>query len=167
MSNLSCASCLVTLKFISIHPSNLRQGDWPLCMPELEVGVLREMDQLPQQLCNDPKLCDLDLSDFRQPDLPAWFAELTQITSLQLSGSTLTAFPMAIIQLSQLCSLFMDGIVPPMVIGPEIASILQWKSLKQIDLTASDYSLDSQLYLLEVYHQLKSRNVRMELSDGL
>ncbi len=33
MSNLSCASCLVTLKFISIHPSNLRQGDWPLCMP--------------------------------------------------------------------------------------------------------------------------------------
>jgi len=168
MSNLSCASLLVTLEFISIHPSNLRQGDWPLCMPELELVALQELDcQPPQQLCNYPKLRDLDLSDLRQPDLPAWFAELTQITSVQLSGSKLTAFPMAIIQLSQLCSLFMDGIVPPMVIGPEIASILQWKSLKQIDLTAGDYSLDSQLYLLEVYHQLKSRNVRMELSDRL
>ena len=35
MSNLSCASRLVTLDVDSIHPSNLRRGDWPLCMPEL------------------------------------------------------------------------------------------------------------------------------------
>ena len=118
MSNLSGASLLVTLEFISIHPSNLQQGDWPLCMPELELVALQELDcQPPQQLCNYPKLRDLDLSDLRQPDLPAWFAELTQITSVQLSGSKLTAFPMAIIQLSQLCSLFMDGIVPPMLLG--------------------------------------------------
>ncbi len=60
----------------------------------------------------------------------------------------------------------MNGIVPSMVIGPEIASILQWKSLEQIDVTADVYDLDSQLYLLEVYHQLKSRNVKMALSDG-
>ena len=168
VSNLSCASCLVILHFDCVHPSNLQQGDWPLCMPELQEIALRELDcQPPQQLCKYPKLRELDLSGLRQSDLPAWFAELTQITFLQLSRSQLTAFPMAIIQLSQLCSLFMNGIVPSMVIGPEIASILQWKTLKQIDLTAGHYSLDSQLYLLEVYYQLKSRNVEMILSDGL
>jgi len=167
MSNLSCASRLVTLDFDSIHPSNLRQGDWPLCMPELQVVVLRGLNcQPPQQLCKYPNLRDLDLSGLGQPDLPALFAELTQITSLQLSWSDLTAFPSALIQPSQLCRLHLNDIVPPMVIGPEIASILKWKSLKQIDLTAGDYSLDSQLYLLEVYHHLKSRNIEMTLSDG-
>ncbi len=168
MSGLSCAARLVTLDFDSIYPSNLQQGDWPLCMPELQVVALRQLDcQPPQQLCKYPKLRTLDLSELRQPALPAWFAELTQITGLQLSWSKLIAFPLAIIQLSQLCRLLMNGIVPPMVIGPEFASILQWKSLKQIDLTADGYSLDSQLYLLEVYYQLKARNVQMSLSDRL
>jgi len=168
MSNLSCASLLVTLDFESFHPSNLRQGEWPLCMPELKVVRLTGLDcQPPQQLRKYPNLCDLDLCGLEQSDLPAWFAELTQITSLQLSGSSLTAFPSALSQLSQLCRLYLSDIVPPMVIGPEIATILKWKYLKHINFATEHYSLDSQLYLLEVYHQLKSRNVDMLLSDGL
>ena len=168
MSNLSYASRLVTLTFDSFHPSNLRQGDWPLCMPELQEVALRELDcQPPQQLCKYPELRDLDLFGLRQSDLPAWFAELTQITSLQLSCSKLTAFPLALVQLSQLCRLHLEFIVPPMVIGPEISSILQWKFLQVINLTPHHvpYSLDSQLYLLEVFDQLKSRNVEMILSE--
>ena len=168
MSNLSCASRLVTLDIDSFHPSNLRQGDWPLCMPELQVVALRELDcQPPQQLYGYPKLRDLDLFGLRQSDLPAWFAELTQITSLQLSCSKLTAFPSALIQLSQLCTLHLEAIVPPMVIGPEITSILEWKFLQVINLMPLHvpYSLDSQLYLLEVFHQFKSRNVIMILSE--
>ena len=168
MSNLSHASRLVTLYFDSVHPSNLQQGDWPLCMPELIVVTLRKLHcQPPQQLCKYPKLRALNLCRLGQSDLPAWFAELTQITRLHLSCSKLTAFPMAILQLSQLCNLHLNDIVPPMVIGPEIASVIKWKSLKLIDLTADGYSLDSQLYLLEVYYQLKARNVQMSLSDRL
>ena len=53
-----------------------------------------------------------------------------------------------------------------MVIGPAIASILKWKALKYVDFATENYSLDSQLYLLEVYHQLKSRDVHMVFSDG-
>ena len=136
-------------------------------MPELQVVALRQLDcHPPQQLCKYPKLHTLDLSEFRQPDLPAWFAELTQTTILRLSWSKLTAFPLAIVQLSQLCRLLMNDIVPPMVIGPEIASVMKWKSLKRIDLTADRYSLDSQLYLLEVYYQLKARNVQMNCQTG-
>ncbi|DBA93353.1 TPA: hypothetical protein ACH3X2_003630 [Trebouxia sp. C0005] len=165
MSNLSYASRLVILYFDSVHPINLQQGDWPLCMPELEVVVLTKLHcQPPQQLCKYPKLRSLNLCGLGQSDLPAWFAELTQITGLQLSCSELTTFPMAIIQLSQLCSLRLNDIEPPMVIGPEIASVMKWKYLKHIDLTADGYSLESQLYLLEVYYRLKARNVKMDLS---
>jgi len=72
VSNLSCASRLVTLVFDSVHPSNLQQGDWPVCMPELQGVALRQLDcQPPQQLCKYPKLRNLELSGFRQPDLPA------------------------------------------------------------------------------------------------
>ncbi len=167
MSNLSCASRLVTLEITSVYPSNLRQGDWPLCMPELQVVALKELDcQPPQQLCRYPKLRDLDLWGLVQSDLPAWFAELTQITSLLLSCSKLTAFLAAIIQLSQLCTLCIRDIEPPMVIGPDITSISKWKRLRVIDLTADGYSLDSQLYLLEVYYQLKSAGVQILLSAG-
>ncbi len=167
MSNLSCASRLVTLEITSVYLSNLRQGDWPLCMPELRVVALKELDcQPPQQLCRYPKLRDLDLWGLVQSDLPAWFAELTQITSLLLSCSKLTAFPAAIIQMSQLCTLCIRDIEPPMVIGPEITSILKWKRLRLIDLTADGYGLDSQLYLLEVYYQLKSAGVQILLSAG-
>ena len=54
-----------------------------------------------------------------------------------------------------------------MVIGAEISSILNWKFPQDIDLSRHEgpYSLDSQLYLLEVYYQLKSRNIEMMLSD--
>ena len=167
VSNLSCSSRLVTLVLNSLYPRSLREGDWPLCMPELQEIALRELDcQPPQQLCNYPKLRDLNLCGLRQPDLPAWFAELTQITSLRLSCSELTAFPLAIVQLSQLCRLHLRDIEPPMFIGPEIESILKWKSLKDIDLTADGYSLNSQLYLLKVYYQMKSAGVQMLLSDG-
>ena len=168
MYNLSCASRLVTLYFDSFHPSNLQQGDWPLCMPELQEVSLRELDcQPPQQLCNYPKLRNLDLYGLEQSHLPAWFAELTQITFLQLTSSKLTAFPSAIIPLSQLCTLHLSNIEPPMVIGPEISNILKWKFLQRIDVSPHEapYSLDSQLILLEVYHQLKSRNIVMVLSD--
>ena len=163
MSNLSYASRLVTLHFDSVYPSNLQQGDWPLCMPELQVIVLRKLHcQPPQQLCKYPKLHALNLCRLGQSDLPPWFAELTQITRLQLSCSELTAFPMAIIQLSQLCILHLNDIEPPMVIGPEIANVLKWRCLEHIDLTADGYSLDSQLCLLEVYRQLNARNVQMD-----
>ncbi len=167
MSYLLCASRLVSLEFDAFHPSNLRQGDWPLCMPELQKVALRQLDcQPPQQLCKYPNLRELNLWGLVQSDLPAWFAELTQITSLLLSCSKLTAFPAAIVQLSQLCTLRIRDIEPPMVIGPEITSILKWKRLRMIDLTADGYSLDSQLYLLEVYYQLKSAGVQIVLSDG-
>jgi hypothetical protein len=53
-----------------------------------------------------------------------------------------------------------------MVIGPDITSITKWKRLRVIDLTADGYSLDSQLYLLEVYYQLKSAGVQIVLSAG-
>ncbi|DBA93355.1 TPA: hypothetical protein ACH3X2_003632 [Trebouxia sp. C0005] len=163
MSNLSYASRLVTLHFDSVYPSNLQQGDWPLCMPELQVIVLRKLHcQPPQQLCKYPKLHALNLCRLGQSDLPPWFAELTQITRLQLSCSELTAFPMAIIQLSQLCILHLNDIEPPMVIGPEIANVLKWRCLEHIDLTVDGYSLDSQLCLLEVYRQLNARNVQMD-----
>ncbi len=168
MSNLSCATWLVTLCFNSFHLSNLRQGDWPLCMPELQAVTLMDLDcQPPQQLCNYPKLRNLDLFGLGQSQLPAWFAKLTQITSLQLTCSKLAVFPLAIMQLSQLFTLHLNDIEPPIVIGPEIKSILKWKSLQEIDVSPHEapYSLDSQLYLLEVYHQLKSRNVQMILSD--
>ncbi len=36
MSNLSCASLLVTLDFESFHPSNLRQGEWPCACQSLK-----------------------------------------------------------------------------------------------------------------------------------
>ena len=54
-----------------------------------------------------------------------------------------------------------------MVIGAEILSILKWPFLKEIDLTPgiAPYSLDSQLHLLEVCYQMKSRNIEMILSD--
>ncbi len=152
MSNLSCASRLVTLCFNSFYPSNLRQGDWPLCMLELQAVTLMDLDcQPPQQLCQYPKLRNLDLFGLVQSDLPAWFAELTQITSLRLTCSKLTAFPSAIIQLLHLCTLHLDNIEPPMVIGLEISSILNWKFLQDIDLSPHEgpYSLDFQLYLLE------------------
>ena len=167
MSNLSCASRLAILEITSVYPSNLRQGDWPLCMPELRVVALRQLDcQLPQQLCKYPNLRDLNLWGLVRSDLPGWFAELTQITSLLLSCSKFTAFPAAIIQLSQLCTLCIKDIEPPMVIGPDITSITKWKRLRVIDLTADGYSLDSQLYLLEVYYQLKSAGVQIVLSAG-
>ena len=139
MSNLSCASRLVTLELNSVHPSSLLQGDWPVCMPELQVVMLRQLDcQPPQQLCKCPNLRDLDFLGLGQSDLPAWFADLTQITSLMHSGSKLTAFPAAIIQLSQLFTLYITGVEPPMVIGPEITGIVKWKHLRVIDLTADE-----------------------------
>ena len=49
MSNLSCASRLVTLDFDSFQPSNMRQGDWPVCMPELQLVRLTELDCQPPQ----------------------------------------------------------------------------------------------------------------------
>ena len=93
MSNLSHASRLVTLYFDSVHPSNLQQGDWPLCMPELIVVTLRKLHcQPPQQLCKYPKLRALNLCRLGQSDLPAWFAELTQITRLHLPAPSSLLF---------------------------------------------------------------------------
>ena len=61
--------------------------------------MLRQLDcQPPQQLCKYPKLRDLNFVGLGQTDLPAWFAELTQITNLLLCGSELAVFPSAIIR---------------------------------------------------------------------
>lgn len=96
---------------------------------------------------------------------------MTQLKSLILSEANFQAFPSCLLQLSNLSRLLLGGVVPPMVIPDEIASIAQWPRLRELDLSINvyemendTYDLDSKVRLLQLCHLLKSRGVVLKLS---
>ncbi len=81
-------------------------GPWPPLMPSLYSLSIGDMPCAPPAVwAKYGSLCELELRQYRQPRLPAWFADLTPLRKLTLPSSSLIELPASLLQLTQLQAL--------------------------------------------------------------
>ena len=170
LENLSQALSITHITFIAAFPVNLIQGDWPCSLPQLQSVHFSESDySLPQQFLGCLELNDLRLEHYAANHLPDWFSGLTQLTSLHMSACKFESFPASVLCLSKLKHLSIDSF-PAMTITKDILQVAAWCCLENLDLSVMDpvgnhsYSLDSQLYLLDLCQCLIARDVEVDVA---
>lgn len=161
--NLSQAQSIASIAFVKAFPENLREGDWPCDLPQFHSGFFSDSKStLPQQFLGYTHLNNLHWDSCAPSELPNWFSGLTQLTSLHMDDCTFASFPAVVLSLFQLRSLTIRNF-PVMTITTDILQIAAWRCLGDLDLSVMDpvgnqsYSLDSQLYLLELCQCLVAR----------
>ncbi len=159
LSNLGNALKLSSLAFCGSYPCNLTNVQnsssasldsssaeaWPPLMPSLHRLSIDDMPCAPPAVwAKYGSLCELELSAYHQPRLPAWFADLTPLRKLTLLSNSLVEFPASLLQLSQLQALHLGLICFP----KEIVQFASFLHLSTLDLRlcadiepASDASL--------------------------
>ena len=106
-------------------------GPWPLVMPSLQRLSILEMPCVPPAVwANYGSLCELELRQYRQPSLPAWFADLASLRKLKLFSCSLIEFPASLLQLTQLQALHLDLVSFPR----EIVQFVSFPHLSSLDL---------------------------------
>ena len=143
LSHLGSAFRLTSLAFCGLYPCNLidvqnissssfdssSAGPWPPLMPSLQRLSILEMPCNPPVVCAKyGSLCELELREYHQPRLPAWFADLAPLRKLTLLSSSLIELPASLLQLTQLQSLHLGLMFFPRVIV-QFASFLQLSSV--------------------------------------
>ena len=159
LSNLGNALKLSSLAFCGSYPCNLANvqksssasldsssaESWPPLMPSLHRLSIDDMPCAPPAVwAKYGSLCELELSAYHQPSLPAWFADLTPLRKLTLLSSSLIELPASLLQLTQLQALRLGLMSFP----KEIVQFASFLHLSTLDLglcadiePASDASL--------------------------
>jgi len=159
LSNLDDALKLSSLAFRGSYPCNLLNvqnissassgsssaGPWPPLMPSLHRLSIDDMPCAPPAVwAKYGSLCELELSAYHQPRLPAWFADLTPLRKLTLLSSSLIGSPASLLQLTQIQALHLGLMFSP----KDIVQFASFRHLSTLDLRlcvdeepASDASL--------------------------
>lgn len=173
LENLSLAPSLTHVSFSGVYAKNLMEGDWPCSLAHLErLSFSNCVYTLPQQFVGYRRLSDMSLNDYAPKHLPDWFSGLTQLTSLEVQDCNFMTFPLGVLNLSKLTNLAIRN-YPALRITKDIMQISTWRCLQSFDLRVrgpigssnlETYSLDSQLYLLELCQCLNANGVATDVS---
>ncbi len=166
MTNIGMATQLTEMDFTFAYPSNFRDGEWPLHLPNLRNLELMGLScDLPSALTLCSSLQSLAVIDHEQDTLPFWMSSMTQLSSLRIRNRKLEQFPEHILQLSQLRSLIVSS-KPEVVLPESLLNCAYWPNLTymRIDVGKESVSLESQLIMLQLRTFLKSYNADCTLS---
>jgi len=160
MANIGKATQLTEVKFMFAYPSNFRDGEWPLHLPNLRNLQLTGLScDLPSAMTSCPNLQRFTVTDHEQGTLPLWLSSMTQLTYLRIGSGRLEQFPEHILQLSQLGRLLMSN-TPDFVLPRSLSQCAYWPNLTSlhIDVREASVSLESQLILLQLETLIKPYN---------
>lgn len=110
MANMGMAMQLTEVNFSYAYPSNFRDGEWPLHLPNPHKLELMGLScYLPSSLTSCSGLRRLAVTDHEQDTLPLWTSSMTQLSSLKMCNRKLEQFPEHILHLSQLKCLIVSS----------------------------------------------------------
>ena len=110
MANISQATHLTEVWFKPAYPSNFRDREWPLHLPNLCNMQLTGLScDLPSAVTSCPNLRHFAVIDHEQVTLPLWLSSMTQLMYLRIDSGKLKQFPEQILQLSQLRCLLVSN----------------------------------------------------------
>ncbi len=164
MANMGMATQLTEVNFMYAYPSNFRDGEWPLHLPNLHNLELMGLScDLPSSLTSCSGLQRLAVTDHEQDMLPLWMSSMTQLSSLKLRNRKLEQFPEHILQLSQLRCLIVSSkprVVATVMLPESLLNCAYWPNLTYIHIDVGEESvpLESQLIMSQLRTLLKSYN---------
>ncbi len=165
MANISQATHLTEVTFMSAYPSNFRDGEWPLHLPNLYKLQLDGLScDLPSAVTSCPNLRHFAVTDHEQATLPLWLSSMTQLACLRIHSGKLEQFPEQILQLSQLRCLLVSN-ETNFVLPRILLCCAYWPNLTMLHIDAGqdNVPLESQLKMLQLEILIKLHNVGCEV----
>ena len=164
MANIGMATQLTEVNLTYAYPSNFRDGEWPVHLPNLRsLGLMGMSCDLPSSLTSCSGLQCLAVTYHAQDMLPLWMSSMTQLSSLTVHNTKLEQFPEHILHLSQLSCLKVSS-KPEVVLPGSLSNCAYWPNLKDMYIEArGNVPLESQLILLQLRTLLKSNNAACTL----
>lgn len=161
LDKLGAASGLHDLGLHSVWPPDMEHAAWPRLMPHSTSVVATPMPcGLPVQWRAYTALQKLELNAIHCSTLPTWVSELSNLKQVMLARAFFTEFPVSVLCLSQLISLNLSWIEPPLEIPQAISSLAGWSFLTDVNFALDgedDYSIDSQMNLMRLQRALGPR----------
>ena len=164
MANIGKATRLTEVMFCA-YPSNFRDGEWPLHLPNLRILQLTGLScDLPSAMTSCPNLQRFTVTGHEQGTLPLWLSSMTQLTYLRIGSRRLEQFPEHILQLSQLGHLLISN-TPGLVLPRSLLQCAYWPNLTVLHINAGqdNVPLESQLIMLQLEILIKLHNVGCEV----
>ena len=161
MANIGVAMQVTEVSFMYAYPSNFRDGEWLVHLPNLRNLELMGMScDLPSSLTSCSGLQHLAVTYHEQDMLPLWMSSMTQLSSLKIHNTKLEQFPEHVLQLSQLSRLSVLSNPEEEVLLPSgLLNCAYWPNLKHVYIEGKgNVPLESQLILLQLRSLLQSNN---------